>query len=348
MRSSHFNVARRMIVLVVAGSCTLSATGARAWGADGHQIVGSIAERLLAKTSPAVDGQVRKILGGHTLAEAATWADCVRDVRKNGDQFVYRAGPETPGICRQKFGTAAEQQRMIDYAAANWTDCIYENGGECHAAYHFADVAVQRSGYSGKNAGTNDHDIVHAINAAVLRLRGQPSPGPIRIQSKRDALYLLAHFVGDVHQPLHVGAVYLDARGGLVDPDMDPPLNPITETRGGNLLQDGSANLHAEWDQVSATWMKAGSLSALAAAAQGLPATTGDVEDWAEAWASETVLESHGAFEGLIYQSKTGNRWPIEHTADYPGRRGLEQKKQLERAGARLAQLLAAISPQPD
>lgn len=30
---------------------------------------------------------------------------------------------------------------------------------------------------------------------------------------------LIAHFVGDLHQPLHVGAVYLHANGVVVDPD---------------------------------------------------------------------------------------------------------------------------------
>ena len=34
----------------------------------------------------------------------------------------------------------------------------------------------------------------------------------------REALRLLAHYVGDIHQPLHVAAVYLDREGRVVDP----------------------------------------------------------------------------------------------------------------------------------
>jgi hypothetical protein len=33
------------------------------------------------------------------------------------------------------------------------------------------------------------------------------------------ALILLAHYVADIHQPLHVGAAYFDAQGRLTDPD---------------------------------------------------------------------------------------------------------------------------------
>src|SRR5205814_265690 len=49
-----------------------------------------------------------------------------------------------------------------------------------------------------------------AINAAVTVLKGNPSPDPFKIKDKTEVLFLLSHFVGDVHQPLHVGAIYLD------------------------------------------------------------------------------------------------------------------------------------------
>jgi hypothetical protein len=35
------------------------------------------------------------------------------------------------------------------------------------------------------------------------------------------AVILLAHYVADIHQPLHVGAEYFDQRGRVVDPDKD-------------------------------------------------------------------------------------------------------------------------------
>ena len=43
-------------------------------------------------------------------------------------------------------------------------------------------------------------------------------PQPFSFETKQEALRVLAHLVGDVHQPLHVGAIYLDAPGNAVNP----------------------------------------------------------------------------------------------------------------------------------
>ena len=52
--------------------------------------------------------------------------------------------------------------------------------------------------------------------------------------TKSIALILLAHLVGDIHQPLHVGAQYFDAQGRPVNPDQVPEALP---DEGGNSLQ---------------------------------------------------------------------------------------------------------------
>ena len=39
--------------------------------------------------------------------------------------------------------------------------------------------------------------------------------------TKSVAVVLLAHYVGDIHQPLHVGAEYFDGQGHVADPDKD-------------------------------------------------------------------------------------------------------------------------------
>ena len=41
-----------------------------------------------------------------------------------------------------------------------------------------------------------------------------------------------APFVGDLHQPLHVGAIYLDAAGIPVTSDLNPQKGTATETEG--------------------------------------------------------------------------------------------------------------------
>jgi hypothetical protein len=122
---------------------------------------------------------------------------------------------------------------MEDYAARNWNACVYEDGRRgCQDTYHFADVAVQHDRYDRAFAGTSEHDIVSAINAAIQVLKDQPARAPISVRDKKEALFLLAHFLGDLHQPLHVGAVYLDASGKLVNPDQSGSVDQTTETAG--------------------------------------------------------------------------------------------------------------------
>src|SRR6185295_2938525 len=92
----------------------------------------------------------------------------------------------------------------------------------CHTLYHFLDLAIQRDAYRDGLVGTTSYDIVHAINAAVTVLRQPACSGPHPPTTPipaapgrfsltcRQALMLLVHMVGDLHQPLHVGALYLD------------------------------------------------------------------------------------------------------------------------------------------
>src|SRR6202035_4149196 len=58
------------------------------------------------------------------------------------------------------------------------------------------------------------------IGAAIAVLRDKPAPPPFSILDKKEALLMLTHFVGDLHQPLHVASAYLDADGRFVDPDV--------------------------------------------------------------------------------------------------------------------------------
>jgi hypothetical protein len=122
-------------------------------------------------------------------------------------------------------------------------------------------VAFQHDRYDRAFIGTSDHFVVSALNAAIEVLRGLPAPAPFIIRDRQEALFVLAHFIGDVHQPLHVGALYLDAHDQHFDPDLNgPPLDTRTSTRGGNSigLRNGTStgssasNLHAEWDSVPA------------------------------------------------------------------------------------------------
>lgn len=335
-----------------------------AWGHPGHQLVGSLADELIIGTPAAK--QVSAILGPSikNLKTAATWPDCVRDVEHlaSGD-FKYNAASKYHSPACVPFETPRERARMEDYARRNWSNCPGQDGqppASCHRQYHFADVAIQHDDYSRHYAGTSERDIVAAINAAVGVLRtGHPATSPISIRDRKESLLMLAHFVGDLHQPLHVGAVYLLDDGRAVDPDaLDTPLNPATETRGGNQLEIGDSNLHAEWDEIPGTITLKGLTTgpgqkrrqALLTAARAAPNTPGTVDDWPARWASDTVAVSHAAFAGLRFSRKGALKdtdWVVQFndSAGYDAAKHDLQQRQLEKAAAHLARMLLAIWP---
>ena len=336
----------RMWKSILAIAATIAAgTPAFPWDYQGHEMVGAIADRLLNANAKQ---QVAHHLG-FSLQAAAPWPDCVRSiVHKDNGTFDYLPSPFHPEYrtpCKS-FEGDAELARMKDYAKRNWVNCTYipTTAGQCHAAFHFADVAIQRDGYDRRYVGTSDHDIVSAINAAILVLQDRPAPAPFSIKDKKEALFLLAHFVGDIHQPLHVGAVYLDSNGNQVDPD-DTRLDPNTETQGGNAIKDGTSNLHSEWDAIPETWGVTPG-AAMLADARAVPPTPGPIKGWAASWASDTVKMAQMAFKDLTFFGP-----PHDWTVTFADRQKYEQdadkikRMQLAKGGARLAQLLNSIWP---
>jgi hypothetical protein len=344
--------------------CLLQSTGAFAWGYQGHRVVGSIADQLLHDNARK---QVQQILNdgappdprhGIDLRKSGPWPDCVKSVQRREDgSFHYVVNPEhlewevpcTP------FRSDAERARMVDYAARNWSNCLYQPDGPdkpasaCHNTYHFDDVAIQRSNFDRSYQGTNEHDVVAAIGAAIAVLMDKPAPPPFAIKDKKEAILLLTHFVGDLHQPLHVGSVYLDADGRLVDPDIAHAIDPDTATIGGNAIQDQNVNLHGEWDDIPTDIGEAATRELLAEA-RTVPASQGAIETWPASWATDSIQVSHQAFEGLNFhrtQPPPRVQWTVsfdDHTA-YLWLADIIKRKQLAKGGARLAEILNTIWP---
>ncbi|WP_068874055.1 MULTISPECIES: S1/P1 nuclease [unclassified Phenylobacterium] len=343
---------------LAAASVLLCGSPAMAWGAKGHQQVGAIAERLL---NPRARAELKSLLTGFgatnttgrpDLASAAVWADCVRDVSRSGGTFTYARGQYTPAACFQ-FEDTVEEDRMKDYASRNWTQCVYYPG--CHGAYHFADVAIQHDHYDPAlgYVGTSDHDVVSAIKACIAVLQGGSAPPPFNIRDKKEAALLLAHFVGDLHQPLHVGAVYLEDDGDRVDPDASPADDKDSETRGGNSLKFGSdKNLHSTWDGVPSGWPVPPTTATLAKA-RNVPGTQGALADKPATWATESIREARKAYDGLTFSavgvaSNNSRYWIAQFTneAAYGQARRSMQSRQVVKAGARLAEIYNAIWPE--
>jgi hypothetical protein len=341
-------------ILALAATITLS-TPAFAWDPQGHKLVGSIADELL---NPNAKQKIEKFLG-FSLQIAAPWPDCVRSIvhtynDKPEGSFDYLPTPFHPEyrLPCLLFEGPAELKRMAGYAERNWINCAPTVPRQCHATYHFADVPIQRGRYDRNYAGTSDHDVVSAINAAIAKLKGLPVPKPFSIKDEKEALFLLAHFVGDIHQPLHVGAVYLDANGKLVDPE-DNNVDPSTETFGGNAILDGATNLHSEWDEISEAWGPPPPDAEILAAARKIAATPtpGPIEGWAATWASESVMVARDAFAGLTFSAAPEHKWnvnfPNNDKKKYEENADRIKRDQLAKGGARLAQVLNNIWPSP-
>jgi len=195
----------KKLACAIALASAFASQGALAWGTDGHRAVGAIADKLIKGS--AADKQVQAILlPGETLQSVSTWPDCVKG--------TY-CGPQSPD--------------MIEYVEAN----------PRHSEYHYTDVPFQLAHYHDGDVGTADVDIVQTLKQAIAVLQGRDTPetNPHKF-TKRQALILVVHLVGDIHQPLHVGAAFVGKDGKFVVPKTPAEIDEtaIFDSRGGNNL----------------------------------------------------------------------------------------------------------------
>ncbi|MFZ6735582.1 S1/P1 nuclease [Undibacterium sp. Ji42W] len=316
-----------------------------AWGADGHQTVGAVAENLLAGSKAGA--QVKALLGDNTLEKIAVWGDCVKGIAPDKD-FAYTSTGRYPECA--SFETAAGIAAMADYVKRNNTNCNPASDEEnCHKQYHYADVALQHDQYKLGYVGTSDHDVVYAIRAAVMVLQGKPQPAPFNFKDKQEALMLLTHYVGDLHQPLHVGSVFLNADGKIVNPD-EGQYDRGSNTVGGNALQCPCGNLHSLWDDLPQQFKRGRMNDALTKKAKAVVPTNGTIEELPVLWANDAIRDARVLFAGTQFSKSTpnqrGNNWSIALPLEYEKTMLNMKEDALARAGAHLAQLLKTIWPE--
>ena len=81
--------------------------------------------------------------------------------------------------------------------------------------------------------GRFEFDIVKMIPFCIRVLKGEVPETNERAITKSIAVILLTHYMGDIHQPLHVGAEFFDANGKPFHPT---PQNIGFADQGGNKL----------------------------------------------------------------------------------------------------------------
>lgn len=202
----------KKLACVLALTTAFASFDAAAWGRDGHKAIGAIADKLL-KGSRAQKEIALLLKPGESLELIANWADCVKG--------TY-CGEQTP--------------EMIEYVNAN----------PQHDKYHYTNVPFQHDHYDDHGVGRTGVDIVQTLRQCIAVLQGKLDPelNPHKF-TKRQALILLAHFAGDIHQPLHVGAAYVGKDGQFVAPKTQEEVNEtaIFDTRGSNNLLLDDARL---------------------------------------------------------------------------------------------------------
>jgi len=213
-----------------------------------------------------------------------------------------------------------------------WADSVRESNDYKHLKpFHYVNIEKSATQVVSGAVCENKGCVVDAIAAYAKVLAGDTLTAREQghyASNRHEALMLLAHFTGDVHQPLHVS--YASDRGG----------NKIkVRYRGHN------TNLHNVWDSgliqdgIQAPWREAG-----AELAEVISNT--DRRDWHEpaplVWANESLAITRSIYRAL---PRWGN--PKKLKSDYFDSHFDTVRIRILTAGLRLAHTLDRVLVQP-
>jgi hypothetical protein len=267
---------------LAAGLGLAFAAPAYPWAAEGHRALAMVASRNL---SPEARAHVVEILGNDDLAAVSIWMDDLRSA-------AFHTGP---------LATDPEALKFNHEFPAN-------------GQWHYVDLPLGTKAYALGGSFSSPHDVVHMIEEAISVLEG----GGDRRITPAQALRMIVHFVGDEHQPLHVGNGYYKAAGDgsvalVTDPD---EARDLPNDKGGNALYFGPGRydeLHAYWDDALVTKIAqtkepeelAKVLAPRVEAASASWRSPGDYHRWAEAWADESLAAARIAYRGIAFGQQT-------------------------------------------
>lgn len=340
---------KRSISVVLSVFIFLAPAGsAFAWGDDGHQTVGKIASlRIKQRTAQKIATILKP---GETLANIASWADTVKE----------RVGKTDPD---------PDTNAFLQDVAHN----------EKNREWHYDDLPLNCKDYQTCTGFTPDNDIVHMLNICIRTLQGHPDPDhPL---SERNALKLLVHFLGDIHQPLHVGCGFIDIHGpnGNIMIVRDPlriKQKNLPSDRGANdlVIDNDRKNLHGFWDFTLVTSLMTSVGQEITSDTLGTFLTQnvrpkaswsphGPIDTWAAQWATDSlVLSRDETYKGVQIVGKRiipvlsrgqpvvrdgqpvlMTVFDITRPSNYETVNRELVRQQLAKAGFRLARLLDAI-----
>lgn len=309
-------IAPCLILMLV---CSASSYG---WSDTGHMAVAFVAYQQLTPQGRArVDALVRLnprfTLWNNSIPAntpqarrrlilfmiAATWADQIK-----GLEPQYRKDGPNGGNRPPNDGTAARNIGYSDLAM--------------HKYWHFVDLPFSPDG-----TPLQDPPVPNALTQInVFRMvLASNSPDPLK---SYDLVWLL-HLVGDVHQPLHCTARFIQGQ-------------PATGDDGGNLVdvRDGQNRkpLHSFWDGLLGTTNWRSPQFAIDAA-QSLPTPPANLVNNMNtaAW----INEGFELAKARVYRSPIGvGSGPFNITATYRNQSKALARERVALGGARLARIL--------
>lgn len=146
-------------------------------------------------------------------------------------------------------GWADEIKKTTPPDDAETTRFLNDLRNRQHRQWHYVNLPLGCESYrQAKQMGfTRDNDVIQTIRTCVSVLKGDSDRF-----SRVNALRLIGHLVGDVHQPLHIGCGFIDESGSVprleTDPDTIRQRNLRSDTGGNDLMLPGSGNMHSYWD----------------------------------------------------------------------------------------------------
>ncbi len=304
------------------------------WGISRHELIAGAAERMLPQASLDKANEILLPIGANSLSGTAGWAD------------------------RIKSGTFIPDEETQDFI----NDARNSNNRE----WHFVDLPLDATAYDNVKYRefTSAHDVVQILTETIKVLQGRSERF-----SKVNALRLMIHLVGDVHQPVHVACGFIDESTNLPTIEKDPVKiveKNLKSDRGGNLLKlplAGKVSLHSYWDSTLAgenpvdqfldrpILAKTDLIDKLVTASvSNGPRNTelfaaDDVANWPVRWATDSIIAAKAAYSDLTITKKIGQNFEVSWVSqsDYDRKCRPILINQMRAAAQNLAKLLTEV-----
>jgi hypothetical protein len=217
------------------------------WGDEGHSIVALVAQKVL-KNDKSPEAQtalttISGILGETTFDTAAEWPDLVKEQSRACNKAPYAKDPNYKNKNSSAICDAYKYTSSWHFVNADGT--TYSSDPSSNN-YYQGDLVVILRILSHALMGKEDSTISPVQSYTSWKTQCEKKPDH---NCKKEALEFLMHFMGDIHQPLHSGALcdvggnsqYVEFFGQAV-------VTPKPSWCNGQPPSCANHELHAVWD----------------------------------------------------------------------------------------------------